>query len=198
MSDDHPNRGVAAQLAIADPPYLGRAALWYGGKGRSKQGSLGRAVGRGCLGPEYHPDARKWDDPAQHCELMTSMDAQYDGWALAASGKTLASILAHGAALGGRLAIWHVTNAIPDGARVRNTWEAVLYKCPTWRRAVGTGQRTIDHLTAGHPTSGFVGSKPKAWTHWVLDLLGYQAGDHIDDLFPGSGSITNVTSQILL
>ena len=26
------------RLAIADPPYLGRAALWYGGRGRNKQG----------------------------------------------------------------------------------------------------------------------------------------------------------------
>ena len=25
------------RFAIADPPYLGRAALWYGGKGRSKR-----------------------------------------------------------------------------------------------------------------------------------------------------------------
>lgn len=31
------------RLAIADPPYLGRAALWYGGKGRTKQGASGRA-----------------------------------------------------------------------------------------------------------------------------------------------------------
>ena len=40
-----------ARIAIADPPYLGRAALWYGGKGRSKQGTHGRAKGR----PLDHP-----------------------------------------------------------------------------------------------------------------------------------------------
>ena len=41
------------RLAIADPPYLGRAALWYGGKGRSKQGTAGRAAGRGRLAPRF-------------------------------------------------------------------------------------------------------------------------------------------------
>lgn len=41
------------RLAIADPPYLGRAALWYGGKGRNKQGRAGRACGRGDLAPVF-------------------------------------------------------------------------------------------------------------------------------------------------
>lgn len=26
------------RLAIADPPYLGRATLWYGGRGRNQMG----------------------------------------------------------------------------------------------------------------------------------------------------------------
>ena len=52
------------RLAIADPPYLGRAALWYGGRGRNKQGPAGRACGRGDLAAEYHPEAAHWDDPA--------------------------------------------------------------------------------------------------------------------------------------
>ena len=186
-----------ARIAIADPPYLGRAALWYGGKGRSKQGTVGRAAGRGDLAAEYHPDAHEWDDPVKHIALMVNMDDEYDGWAMAASGKTLSPLLGVADKLGARLAIWHVTNAIPDGARVRNTWEAVFYRVPDWRRAVGTGHRVPDLLSAGHPVSGFVGSKPDAWTRWVLDLLGYQPGDEVDDLFPGSGAVTRAMGVLL-
>lgn len=36
---------------------------------------------------------------------------------------------------------------------------------------------------------GVVGAKPEAWTRWVLDLLGAERSDTIDDLFPGSGAV---------
>lgn len=179
------------RLAIANPPYLGRAALWHGGRGRSKQGSAGRACGRGTSDVGYHADAAHWDHPDAHRSLMAVLDANYDGWALAASGKTIDLILPRACQLGARMAIWHVTNAIPDGARVRNTWEAVIHKVPATRRAVGTGIRVPDVLSAPHPVTGFVGSKPRAWTNWVLDMLGYDPDtDTVDDLFPGSGAVT--------
>ena len=145
------------RLAIA-PPYLGRAALWYGGKGRSKQGTV-----------------------------------------VAASAKTLHLILPEASALGMRLAIWHVTNAIPDGARVRSVWEAVLYRTPPGRRAVGTGMRVPDVLQAPHPKRGFVGSKPNQWTTWVLDILGFDPNqDTVDDIFPGSGAVSEAIRGRLL
>lgn len=186
------------RLAIADPPYLGRAALWYGGKGRSKQGTVGRAAGRGDLAAEYHPDAARFDDPQAHWELMAWMRKHYDGWALAASGKTVGHLLPYAYQCDGRLAIWHVTNAIPDGARVRNTWEAVIYKPPDGRRATGTGMRVTDHLSAAHPVSGFVGSKPRQWTEWVLDMLGYDpTTDVVEDLFRGSGAVSAPTARLI-
>ncbi len=184
--------GEPMRLAIADPPYLGRAALWYGGKGRSK-------TGRGCLAPEFHPDAHEWDDPVKHIELMVALEDEFDGWAVACSGKTLAPLIGTADRLGARLAIWHVTNAIPDGARVRSVWEGVFYRVPDSRRAVGTGRRVTDILSAGHPMNGFVGSKPTAWTHWVLDMLGYVPGeDEVVDLFAGSGAVSRVTDGMLL
>ena len=93
------------RLAIADPPYLGRAALWYGGKGRSKQGTAGRAAGRGRLAPEFHPDAHEWDDPVKHIGLMVALEGEFDGWAVACSGKTLAPLIGTADRLGARLAI---------------------------------------------------------------------------------------------
>lgn len=186
------------RLAIADPPYLGRAALWYGGKGRSRQGAAGRARGRGASDAEYHADAAYWDRPDAHRDLIIALGTDYDGWALAASGKTIDLILPFACQLEARMAIWHVTNAIPDGARVRNAWEAVIYKVPATRRAVGTGIRVPDMLSAPHPVSGFVGSKPRAWTNWVLDLLGYDPDtDTVDDLFPGSGAIAAHAARLI-
>ena len=187
------------KLAVADPPYLGRAALWYGGKGRSKQGTVGRAAGRGSLAPEFHPDAHEWDDPVKHIGLMVALEGEFDGWAVACSGKTLAPLIGTADRLGARLAIWHVTNAIPDGARVRSVWEGVFYRVPDSRRAVGTGSRVADVLSAAHPVSGFVGSKPSAWTHWVLDMLGYvPTEDEVVDVFPGSGAVSRTTNGMLL
>lgn len=185
------------RLAIADPPYLGRAALWYGGRGRSKQGTVGRACGRGDGAPEFHPDAHEWDDPVKHIALMSHLEDEFDGWAVAASAKTLAPLIGTADHLGARLAIWHVTNAIPDGARVRSTWEAVFYRVPDGRRAVGTGHRVPDLLSAAHPRSGFVGAKPEAWTRWVLDLLGFCPDDEVIDVFPGSGAVSRAAAMLL-
>ncbi len=35
-----------------------------------------------------------------------------------------------------------------------------------------------------------IGAKPAAFCRWVFDLLGARPGDHLDDLFPGSGGVT--------
>jgi hypothetical protein len=34
-----------------------------------------------------------------------------------------------------------------------------------------------------------MGAKPEGWTEWVLDAMGYQAGDIVTDLFNGSGAV---------
>ena len=181
------------RLAVADPPYLGRAALWYGGRGRPRNGSPGRACGRGPLSPEFHPEAARWDDPHEHVGLMQRLAREYDGWAMAASSKTLHLVLPAAADLGARCAVWHVTNAIPDGARVRCVWEALLFQVPESRRATGVSMQVPDVLCAAHPKRGFVGSKPAQWVTWVLDLLGYDPDvDTVDDLFPGSGAVAEV------
>ena len=76
-------------------------------------------------------------------------------------------------------------------------WEAVILRQPDARRAYGTGHATGDVLSAPHPMSGFVGAKPAAWTRWVLDMLGYQPGDEVDDLFPGSGAVQRAMEVLL-
>lgn len=171
------------RLAIADPPYLGRAHRWYGEGGRGHGGGRGRA--------DEHPEAAAWDDPEQHRRLVDDLVSRYDGWAVAASPTSLPVYLAHAPA-DVRVLVWHRRNAQPSGERVLPRWEAVVVRVPETRRTYGTGLAVSDVLDAPISRSGFTGAKPSVWTRWVLDALGHDpaAGDTVDDVFPGSGAVT--------
>jgi hypothetical protein len=175
------------RLAIADPPYLGRANRWYGG-GRGS-GRVISSGGRPATKPDFHPEAAEWDRIERHAELIQDLTA-FDGWALAGTAESGARLLPF-APVGTRLAAWVRPNAMPAGARVITAWESVLYYVPDGRRARIKGQSSRDALVASTRPSGFLGSKPPEWTHWVLDLLGYDAEtDTVADLFPGSGAVS--------
>lgn len=173
------------KLAIADPPYLGRARRWYG-DGRGHAGGRGRA--------DEHPDASTWDMPEAHERLVAELEAEYDGWAIAMSPDSLGTYL-RVASSAARVASWTRGNAIPSGSRVRSLWEPVLVRVPDERRAHGTGASVDDVLTAGITPGGFPGRKPEAWTHWVLAMLGYDPdADELVDVFSGSGAVTDAAS----
>lgn len=186
------------RLAIADPPYLGRADRWYGegrGSGRTRTADAHR--GRNGRKPDHHPDAARWDDPAAHVELIERLAAEFDGWAVAGHATTTALLLT-AAPAGAQLAIWGRPNAIPGGARVVNTWEPVVISVPRERRDRSTGMRTRDMLVAPVRPRGFLGSKPPEWTRWVLDMLGYRPGeDEVTDMFAGSGAVTSAADGML-
>lgn len=175
------------RLAIADPPYLGRARRWYG-EGR------GHAAGRGR--PDSHEAAGLWDDPETHRALVARLMADYDGWAIAAAADSL-SVYLPVCPPDVRVLIWHKGNAIPSGSRVATQWEPVLAKIPICRSGRTVGTAVSDVLSAGvNYRQRFVGAKPSAWTHWVLEVLGYQAADdELHDLFAGSGSVVGATSR---
>jgi len=42
-----------------------------------------------------------------------------------------------------------------------------------------------------------IGSKPAVFCRWMFDLLGAQAGDQLEDLFPGSGGVTRAWESFL-
>ena len=172
------------RLAIADPPYLGRADRWYG-SGRGHRGGIGRAAA--------HEAAAEWDDPATHRQLVARLEAEYDGWAIAAAADSL-PVYKSFLPAGVRTCIWVKGNAVPSGSRVANQWEPVFVRVPEGRSAHRTGAAVSDVLTAGISyRHNYVGSKPYPWTHWVLELLGYRQGDEVHDLFAGSGAVTLAT-----
>lgn len=174
-------------MAIADPPYLGRASRWYGVGGRGSGGGTHRA--------DEHPAAAEWDNPARHVELVRSLRSTYGAWAIAAAPDSLPLYLAE--IPDARVLIWYKRNGVPSGARVRGCWEPVLICTP--RRAYGTGRATNDVLDAPAPSGSFAGSKPAAWTRWVADALGFDPDrDTITDLFAGSGRVAAELAQGVL
>lgn len=174
------------KLCIADPPYLGRAVRWYGA------GGCGDGYGKGQA--DNHPEAHIWDDPKTHQMLVHDLEEQYDGWAIAMSVHSLSTylqIIETDSRNGIRVCVWHKPSAVQSGSRISNNWEPVLIRVPTSRKGWASGrQRTTDVATINPPRHGFVGAKPVEWTHWILDLLGYEDGDEVVDLFHGSGNVT--------
>lgn len=185
------------RLAIADPPYLGRADRWYGsgrGSGRTRATEKGRNGRR----PDHHPDASEWDDPDRHRQLVRDLARDYDGWAVAGAPDYVDLLLA-AAPPGAQLAIWHRPNAMPGGARVLVSWEPVVVFVPPARRGRATGITVRDVLSTPVLPQGFLGSKPPAWTSWVLAMLGHDAeADEVADLFPGSGAVARATGVRVL
>jgi hypothetical protein len=187
------------RLAIADPPYLGRADRWYGdgrGSGR-RRADGGGYTGRNGRKPDHHLDAKLWDDPAAHVALIEQLAGEFDGWAVAGHASS-SRVLLDAAPPGAQLAIWSRPNAVPGGARVINTWEPVLLYVPAGRRDRSTGMRTRDLLHAPVRRQGFLGSKPPEWTRWVLDMLGYDSRtDEVVDVFAGSGAVAAAADGML-
>lgn len=179
------------RCAYGDPVYLGFSAIY------SKPGT-----------PEYHPDAKRWDDPAEHIALMARMEAEFpDGWAMSASSDSLRVILP-GAPPKTRVASWSRPAAGSLGVfRVAFAWEPVLYRTPTLARFGPGGEpnpTVIPRPTAmdwcvasvGHNSDvggcGFRGAKPTRFCRWLFALLGLggHPDDELVDLFPGSGAVT--------
>lgn len=180
-----------AKLCIADPPYLGRARRWYG------EGGCGNGRGQGQA--DNHPEAHLWDDPATHQQLVHKLQDEFDGWAIAMSVHSLStylSVVETESRNGIRVCVWAKPSAVTSGNRITNNWEPVLIKVPDFRKGWKSGgARTTDVLTCAPLRSGFVGAKPTEWTLWVLDLLGYEEGDTVHDLFEGSGAVSRALKQ---
>jgi hypothetical protein len=192
------------KLCIADPPYLGRAAIWYGDRMGKSQLSpeYGGTAGIGAVRPaDHHPDAHLWDDIETHRAMVGRLIAEYDGWAIAMAHDNLRAymrIIPDAVPI--RVGIWTRPQAMPGGARVVNVYEPVVVRIPEGRRS-STGQTLFprDSVTISRLNNGFPGAKPPAWTRWVLDMLGYDPEvDNVDDLFPGSGAVAKELAQGVL
>lgn len=141
---------------------------------------------------DYHPEAHEWDEPSRHRALLEQLVEEFDGFAIATSPDGLTAYGTLPAAV--RIMAWIKPNATPGSHRLRSLWEPVILYPPVGRRSNRGGVGMVpDVLTAPAPRRGFTGSKPEAWTRWVLEAMTYDpAADEVVDLFHGSGAVAEV------
>ena len=80
-----------------------------------------------------------------------------------------------------------------------NVWPAYAWE-PVLFRGGRRGSRTADTpfdwcMESMRNGSPILGSKPPGFCSWVLRLLGYEEGDEIVDMFPGTGVMSLVAAQ---
>ena len=177
--------GSSVRFAYADPPYLGKCGKFY---------------------EHHHPDGRCWDDLLTHKLLIDRLATGYpDGWALSCSSPDLRELLPL-CPPETRVAAWvKPFCAFKKGVRPAYAWEPVLFlggrnknHPPPPKGGIQTTPK--DYIAAPITLKrGLTGAKPEAFCRWVLDLLGYDdAEDTIDDLFPGTGTMTQIARQGVL
>lgn len=152
------------KLAYADPPYYGCGKLY-----------------------KDHPDWRDCDTIEWHEKLINQLIAEYpDGWALSLTSGNLHDLLPL-CPKQARIAAWAKPFAIfKPNVNPAYTWEPVIFM--GGRKGDRTRKTVKDHLICNITLKkGLTGAKPLEFCHWVLDLLGYEQGDALDDLFPGTG-----------
>jgi hypothetical protein len=146
------------RLAYADPPYPGNAPLYAD-----------------------HPD---YAGEVDHLDLITTLRASYDGYALSTSAAALRDLLpifppAH------RIIVW-------TKHTVTVSWEPVIVvsaRTPDRNLRDWIQVEPDSYQWRERPDSYVIGQKPEAFCRWVFGWLGADVDDSLDDLFPGSGNV---------
>ena len=99
------------------------------GYGDGSGDGYGYGYGDGC-GDGYgigradsHPEAKKWDDPAAHVQLVHDLNANYDCWAIALTVHSLSTYLSAietDSRNGIRVLAWIKPAAVTSGSRITN------------------------------------------------------------------------------
>lgn len=166
--------GESMRFAYADPPYLGCGRLYA----------------------KHHPEALIWDEVSEHRALVERLCDDYkDGWALSLHEPSLRDYLKF-IPNDARIASWvKPFAAFKKGVTRAYTWEPVIFwhgrkiptTSPTWR----------DHISEPITMKkGLTGAKPHKFNLWVLAGLGFQRGDTLDDLFPGTNGMAAAVAEM--
>ena len=158
------------KMSYSDPPYPGQARRHYKND------------------PSGIPAAE-----VDHKELIERLLREYDAWSLSTNEPGLE----------------HIKDLFPKGFFKKNkirigvwikpwcSWKpwytvafAVEFVLFTTVRVKGQRPTPRNYLIANATKGkGTHGAKPPEFNSWVLDLMGYQPGDVLDDLYPGSGGM---------
>lgn len=160
------------KFAYADPPYLGHAQKNYGAK------------------------AKPYDELETHQALIRHLVRNYpDGWALSMNPENLLE-LATEIPRGALICAWTKTNPEPMHTAVLRSWEPLIL----WRnhRRAQAARPKTTLASSTYNAHKLRGSKPEVFNRWVLALLGYEDGDTLDELFPGTALMTQGLNQTRL
>ncbi len=140
--------------------------------------------------PPYVGQAKKHykSEEVDHVALIAQL-VEYDGWALSASSPSLRYLLPL-CPENVRVAAWvKPFCSFKPNVNPAYAWEPVLFvPARSGRRDIPTVR---DFVSANITLrKGLVGAKPEAFCWWLFDLLGMEPGDEFDDLFPGTGVVT--------
>jgi hypothetical protein len=154
------------RFAYADPPYYGYAVKFYG---------------------DMHPEAAVYDTLDGHRDLIARL-CGYDGWALSMTTGNLHDILPL-CPKEARVGAWVKPFAsFKPGVGVAYAWEPVVFM--GGRKRTREQQTVRDWFAEGITLKrGFTGAKPARVIHWILEMLGAETSDEVDDIFPGSGAV---------
>lgn len=157
------------RLAYADPPYPGCAHLY--------------------------PEKTEVD----HVALIAKL-SEYDGWALSTNEPALQYVLSI-CPSNVRVLAWCKTDAAPFFQHPYPSWEPVI--CVP-ARGKSAPQKVAAHLATSKLSGSLVeerpfpGVKPPAFCEWVIRCMGAEPTDALDDLFPGTGSMTRAWERFQL
>ena len=154
------------KFAYADPPYFGMGKKMY---------------------QKHHDQAYIWDDRMTHIELVDYLDTNYDGWALSCNPRDISWLLPQ-CPDKTRMAVW-----VKPYAQIRPVMTQYMYECLLFKtnKKLGSRKPMVKDWLQTSPTrkTGLQGSKPEEFNKWVLDLLGFESGDELDDIFTGTNSM---------
>ncbi len=159
-------------IGYADPPYPGQAHLY-----------------------KNHPD---YGGEVDHGEMTETLVNSYDGFILHTSSPALYQILSlctdQGLQPGSdyRILSWvKPFCSWKPGARVQYAWEPVIV------RKVRPPRHSIrDWLDESMSMKrGVTGAKPRAVCWWLFEAVGATPDDILDDMFPGSGAVTQAWNE---
>jgi hypothetical protein len=159
------------KFAYADPPYFTQGKKRYG---------------------EHHPEAEIWDDIDTHINLIKRLITEFpDGWALSSNPADLKYLLIDNEI---RVCVWVKTFHQIRPTTVQYAWEPVLlYRGRKNHKRKPMVRDWISGVVTRR--KGLPGAKPDYFNQWILDLLNYQSGDELIDIFPGTNGMAEALAK---
>jgi len=153
------------KLGYADPPYPGQSLKHYGD----------------------HPD---YAGEVDHAELIRVLQSNYHGWVLHTSSVALRDVLPLCPPEARVMAWVKPFAAFKKNVSVAYAWEPVIVNAA--RKPEVSGRMVMRDYIAEPITMkrGLSGVKPEAVCRWCFEVMGADRDDELDDLFPGTGAVS--------